>query len=904
MNASQIEKNVIALVENFNKEEFIYDFLQAYGISKTSITRLKKGDFNLSKVEGEVLYKKKVLFKEVKTGTLLTIIDDITKNEESLKHNPRFVIVTDYKTLLAKDTRSRLTLDTPILEIHKHFHFFLPWSGQEKYKQKNDNKADRDASYQMAKLYDILVYENPSIYEDGGHNLNIFLSRLLFCFFAEDTHIFPIDGMFTDTLVQHTKSDGSDLAAFLDRLFLKLNTEIDSQSPAFLKDFPYVNGDLFRNTIQSPNFTTKSRKIILECGDLNWSEINPDIFGSMIQAVVNPAYRSGLGMHYTSVPNIMKVIEPLFLNELYEEFEKNKENPKKLRQLIYRISKLKIFDPACGSGNFLIIAYKELRKLEIKIWLQISELEPQYSFVFTEVKLSQFYGIELDDFAHEMAILSLWLAEHQMNKEFEDELFDFGRAKPILPLKEAGHITQGNATRLDWETVCPKTHSDTELAEIYILGNPPYLGARLQDENQKKDMSIVFHHIRGFNNMDYIACWFYKAKQYIEGFNAECAFVSTNSICQGEQVALIWPNLISDKIEIDFAYQSFKWSNNAKGNAGVTVIIIGLRNISNSLKYIYINGLKKQVSNINAYLVDAKDAIVVKRTKPISKLPEINFGSMANDGGSLFLNSEEYLSLLNQNTEIQRYLKRVLGSREFINDIERWCIWIEDNEIEKAITYLQLKSRIKAVENHRLNSTRQSTVELADFSHRFAEIRHQRGHSIIIPRVSSERREYIPTGFLDDNYIISDSALAIYNAQPWIFGVISSQIHMVWVRNIGGQLETRIRYSASLCYNTFPFPDISEKQKEQINLHVFEVLEEREKHSGKTLAQLYDPNKMPKGLKEAHHQLDLAIERCYRLKLFESDTERLEYLFKEYEKMTSKNTLLEKAKRTHKANKV
>jgi hypothetical protein len=430
------------------------------------------------------------------------------------------------------------------------------------------------------------------------------------------------------------------------------------------------------------------------------------------------------------------------------------------------------------------------------------------------------------------------------------------------------------------------------------------LGARLQDENQKKDMSIVFHHIRGFNNMDYIACWFYKAKQYIEGFNAECAFVSTNSICQGEQVALIWPNLISDKIEIDFAYQSFKWSNNAKGNAGVTVIIIGLRNISNSLKYIYINGLKKQVSNINAYLVDAKDAIVVKRTKPISKLPEINFGSMANDGGSLFLNSEEYLSLLNQNTEIQRYLKRVLGSREFINDIERWCIWIEDNEIEKAITYLQLKSRIKAVENHRLNSTRQSTVELADFSHRFAEIRHQRGHSIIIPRVSSERREYIPTGFLDDNYIISDSALAIYNAQPWIFGVISSQIHMVWVRNIGGQLETRIRYSASLCYNTFPFPDISEKQKEQINLHVFEVLEEREKHSGKTLAQLYDPDKMPKGLKEAHHQLDLAIERCYRLKPFESDTERLEYLFKEYEKMTSKNTLLDKAKRTHKANKV
>lgn len=496
MNANQIEKNVIALVEDFNKEEFVFDLLKAYGISKTSITRLKKGDFNLSKVEGEILYKSKMLFKEVESGKLLSEIDDLTKEPESLKHNPRFVIVTDYKTLLAKDIRTGATLDIPILEIHKHFSFFLPWAGQEKYSQKNENYADRKASYKMAKLYDILVKENPNIYDDGGHNLNIFLSRLLFCFFAEDTDIFPIEGMFTDTLEQHTQKDGSDTHTFLDRLFKVLNTEDNSKEASHFREFPYVNGGLFRDTIVSPKFTKEARKIIIECGDLDWSEINPDIFGSMIQAVVNPAYRSGLGMHYTSVPNIMKVIEPLFLNELYDEFEKHKENPKKLRQLIYRISKLKIFDPACGSGNFLIIAYKELRKLEIKIWQQINELEPQYSFVFTEVKLSQFYGIELDDFAHEMAILSLWLAEHQMNKIFIDELFDFGRAKPILPLKEAGHITQGNATRLNWEDTCPKNEND----EIYILGNPPYLGSSMQDEEQKKDMEIVFSSFRKYKN--------------------------------------------------------------------------------------------------------------------------------------------------------------------------------------------------------------------------------------------------------------------------------------------------------------------------------------------------------------------------------------------------------------------
>jgi hypothetical protein len=883
-----IEQKLNELVKSFDKENFIYDLLEAYGISKTSITRLKKGDFNLSKVEGELLYKKKVLFKEVVSHSLLTTIDEITKNEESLKHKPRFVIVTDFETLLAKDTRTGLTLDIPILEIDKHFHFFLPWTGSEVYKSKNDTTADRDASYEMAKLYDILVHENPTIYDDGGHNLNIFLSRILFCFFAEDTDIFPVEGMFTDTLAQHTKKDGSDVHSFLDRLFLRLNTEIDREAPAFLQEFPYVNGGLFRDTIQSPKFSAKARKIIIECGSLIWSEINPDIFGSMIQAVVNPEYRSGLGMHYTSVPNIMKVIEPLFLNELNEEFEKSKDNPAKLKKLLHRLSKIKLFDPACGSGNFLIISYKELRRLEIKILQQIHELESQVSIVFTQIKLSQCYGIELDDFAHEMAILSLWLAEHQMNKEFIDELHDFGKAKPILPLKEAGHITQGNATRLDWELVCPKLKND----EIYILGNPPYLGARLQDSQQKIDMSIVFKNINGYNNMDYIASWFYLGSKYIDGIKAKCAFVSTNSICQGEQVSLIWNNILSETIEIDFAVQSFKWTNNAKGNAGVTVIIVGLRNVSKNQKYLYINNIEKKVNNINAYLIDGNQIIVTKRSKPLSNLPEINFGSMANDGGNLLLSEDEKNKILLIAPEAKPLIKKLIGALEFIRGIEKYCIWIDDKNKDFAYSIDEIRKRIDATQLSRTNSKRKTTQELAGIPYKFAEVRYLPTDSIIIPSVSSEKRKYIPIGFLNSDSVIVAPNFSIYNSEPWIFGVISSTMHMTWVRAVSGKLEDRLRYSSSLCYNTFPLIEISKKQKENINLHVFAVLEEREKHPEKNIAKLYDPDKMPKGLKEAHHELDLAIERCYRLKPFENDVERLEFLFNEYEKMTIKMNLL------------
>ncbi len=678
MKSTEIKANVQSLIDKFSKEEFIYDLLIAYGISKTSVTRLKKGDYNFAKATGEILYKKKIFFKVEASDKLLSSIEEIAKEERISKHKPRFVILTDYKHIVAKDLKLGRNLDIELKELPNYFDFFLPLAGSEVYNATNDNEADRNASYKMASLYDLLIDENPQIYNSKAsiHNLNIFLSRLLFCFFAEDTEIFEEESIFTNTLAQHTSKNGKDTHTFLDNLFDRLNDKKTDKYSDYLAKFPYVNGGLFSDKIDSPIFTAKARKTLIDLGELQWKDINPDIFGSMIQAVVIPDYRSDLGMHYTSVTNILKLIKPLFLDELYEEFEKAKSITQ-LRTLIKRLSEIKFFDPACGSGNFLIITYKEIRLLEIRILEKIIDLSPNPTLEFTQIQLSQFYGIEIDDFAHEMAILSLWLAEHQMNKIFEETLFDFGRSNPILPLKEAGQITQGNATRVNWKTVCSITKTD----EVYVIGNPPYLGARLQDAEQKKDMNFVFHGMKGSNNMDYITCWFYKAKDYLKGFNVKCAFVTTNSICQGEQVALIWPNILSEQIEIDFAHKSFKWTNNAKGNAGVTVIILGLRNVSNEPKYLFKDNFRKVAKNINPYLLDTTNVIVTGRSKPLSNYPEISFGSMANDGGFLLLNEDEKNDLINQHNKASTYLKHFSGSAEFVRGINKYCLWINESAL-------------------------------------------------------------------------------------------------------------------------------------------------------------------------------------------------------------------------------
>ena len=898
MKPKEIKDKLSAIVNNTDKENFIYDFLMAFGISKNAITRLRKGDSNLSKKEGEILYKNKIFFKEEVDENLLDAIDEASKDDKILKHNPRFIMVTDYETIVAVDVRLKANKRFSFSELPEQADFFLPLSGAEIYKVSTNNKADRDAAYQLGRLYEILVNDNPDWLANGSHHLNLFLSRLLFCFFAEDTGIFEIESIFTETLVNNTNEDGSDVDQFLNTLFKKLNSKT-GDFPEYLHSFPYVNGGLFKDEIICPKFSRKARQILIDSGELNWSEINPDIFGSMIQAVADPEQRSNLGMHYTSVENILKLIKPLFLDELEEEFEKNMENPKGLRKLIDRISKIKFFDPACGSGNFLIITYKEIRNLEVKIIQQLIALENAslfggQSFV-SNIKLSQFYGIEIKDFAHEMAILSLWLAEHQMNLYFDEKLEGFGKSEPILPLKQAGNIVAGNAARINWEEVCPKNEGD----EIYIIGNPPYLGSRNQDAEQKSDMEFVFR--KDYKNLDYVLIWFYKGAKFIENCNAQLALVSTNSICQGEQVSLFWPKILNDIIEISFAHQSFKWTNNAIGNAGVTVIIVGLRNKSTKPKYLYNNNIRREAKNVNAYLLDSADIIIVPRNKSISGFPSLPKGNMPYDGGNLILTDFEKNELLIKYPKSEKFFKKLYGASELMDGANRWCLWIRANDLEEAKSFDFIKERIEKVKQMRLSSSDAGAHKLALTPYRFREINETKISSIAIPLTTSERREYIPLCIIDSTYIGTNALSILYDVEPYYFGILHSKMHMVWVDAVGGKLKTDYRYSAKLCYNTFPFPDITEKQKLTINEYVFAILDERAKFPEKTMAWLYNPETMPKELKQAHQNLDRAIEEIYRMgNPFTSDAERLEHLFKRYDEMTKKDTLFAKQKKTRK----
>ncbi|MDB4606322.1 N-6 DNA methylase [Crocinitomicaceae bacterium] len=569
----------------------------------------------------------------------------------------------------------------------------------------------------------------------------------------------------------------------------------------------------------------------------------------------------------------MKVIEPLFLNELKEAFENARGNNNKLNQLLYRIKNIKIFDPACGSGNFLIIAYKELRRLEMEIFKEMGSL------ALSEISLNQFYGIEIDDFAHDIAILALWLTKHQMNVEFFKE---FGRTNPTLPLTDAGNIVQGNACRLDWEEVCPKGEND----EVYILGNPPYLGARMQNPTQKEEMKLVFEGRKEYKDSDYIACWFIKGANYIVNVNAKYAFVSTNSVCQGEQVTYFWPKIFDLGIEFGFAYQSFKWVNNAKGNAGVTVIIVGLRNRVNKAKKLFTNKQVILTTKINPYLSVGNSQFITLRKEPLTiSFPKMVMGSMARDGGHLILSSEEQEKLFEDYPQSRTVIRKLVGAQELIQGKERYCLWIEDDDLLEVQNIPIIKDRIQMVFEVRKSSKAKTTNGYASIPHKFAQRSHKESHSIIIPSVSSSRREYIPMGFLDNETVIVAPNLAIYDSEVNLLSILSSKMHMIWVKTVAGRLKTDYRYSSTLVYNTFPFPHISKQRKEELTQCILNIIDQRLKYSEKTLAQLYDPDKMPEGLKEAHRQNDLAVERCYRSTPFSSDEERLEYLFKLYEKM-------------------
>lgn len=879
MNICEIEQRVRNIISNLSFDTFIFDLLLVYGKPKAAIDRLKKGNLNCSKRDNEILWKNQICFRTSHTHDLDSTLEQITQDKHVRKQTPRFLIACDYKNILALDTKTDNEINIPIKTLPEHFDFFLPLSGREKTTIYKDLEADVKAAEKMAKIYDEICKLNPNMrpQQKDAHGLNVFLSRLLFCFFADSTEIFQ-KNLFIETLSSFTEDDGSNLQEFFNDLFVRLNSNIPKDKyPKYLNAFPYVNGGLFKDQFKIPKFSLRLRKMIIDCGKLDWSYINPDIFGSMIQSVVDPKLRSGLGMHYTSVPNIMKVIRPLFLDNLYEELNSSKGCKKNLCKLYERLGKIRIFDPACGSGNFLIIAYKELRLFEIQLLKQLETLGKHPTFL-SQIHLSQFYGIEIDEFACEVAKLSLWIAEHQMNKIAEQT---FSKWAPSLPLKEGGHIVCGNATKLDWEKVC---HQDQQV-ETYILGNPPYTGCFLQNLEQKDDIKRVFG---GTIKLDYIACWFVKAAAFFKNRIGAFSFVSTNSICQGEQVALLWPKIFDCNLEIFFCYPPFKWTNNAKRNAAVMCVIVGIGHRDNHKKYIYHGDMKRSVKQITPYLTDQLSIVMTKRSKPLFELPEMVRGNEAADGGYLLLNSREKKELLLTNPGSEKFVRKTLGSDEYINGINQWCLWIKDEDLQVAKQFPGIKKRLESVRKERLKSKKNATREYGKCPHKFVGVRHQEAAAILIPRVSSEKREYIPIGILKRGAIVKDSAYAIYETSPWIFGILSSKIHIAWVRKVGGRLKSDLRYSSSICWNNFPIPQLTKEQKEIIRRKASLVLCEREKHPEKTIAELYDPQKMPAGLREAHRNLDAAVERCYRSKPFKNDEERLEHLFKLYEEMIQK----------------
>lgn len=907
-----IEDKTKELLENLDESGFFYDFLGLYDFPKATLTRLRKNNGN------EV--KNKTLFEVIGQGqSVVAKVAEMEKVLSSKKSKPRILIATDFEELAAKDIQTADTLNISLKDLPAYVDFFLPWNGVEKVDYAKENPADIKAAARFTRLYDELRQINQfSDQTTEEKEFNLFLIRLLFLLFAEDTEIMP-KGIFTNAIKTRSAEDGSDLDNLINKIFASLDVANRSSQEKWLQEFPYVNGKLFTKAHTALVFDRKTRKLIIEAGELlNWNEINPDILGAMIQTVASKEQRSVSGMHYTSVENIMKVIKPLFLDDLTASYQnlvdKINENEDKditdktrrekrntfireLESLLDRISNIKFLDPACGSGNFLIITYKEIRRLEVKILKSLRELRQDGTIDFFEtskISLNQFYGIELDDFAHEVARLSLWIAEYQMNLEAENEI---NLKSAFLPLRDAGNITQGNALRLDWNEILPHQSED----EIYLIGNPPYIGSKLQNKEQKEDLKYTIGEKLKYKKMDYIAGWFFKGVDFINSANSKLAFVTTNSIFQGEQVGFVWKPLLEKSI-IEFAYTSFKWGNSAANNAGVTVSIVGLATSANvnELRKLFDEELGQQlVDNINPYLTYGPNVIVETTNKAISDIPQMLFGNQPRDGGNLILdNVEEYNEIVSDYPELIPFIKKYMGSSEFINGKMRYCLWMNEKEYQK-VSYIQfLSDKVDAVKKLRLTSTSKSTVYTADFPYSFAV---RGGYDeayaafkasgedeflqILVPRVSSENREYVPMGFVGEDTIISDSAMAVYNAPIWLLGLLESRMHMVWLRAVGGRLETRYRYSAGLVYNTFPVPELSTRRKNMIEEQVFEILDLREELGG-TLAELYHKETMPESLREAHKKLDEIVERAYKDTPFNSDEERLSHLLKRYKEMT------------------
>ena len=891
----KIIESLDALCKSLDKDHFIYKFLLAYGFPKATITRLKDGSRNVAS-NGDVALKKQVYFRAVGSDTNVYESAEALKSEPAIKANDiRFVVVTDFDSLVAFDLKADESLDTDIKLLGKQYAFFLPLAGYEKAIMYSEHPADIKASEKMGQLFDLIRERNHLTNPEDIHALNVFLTRLLFCFYAEDTGIFEQDQM-TKAIEATTSITGEDLDQFFTDLFKALNLPDTSQEkqamPAHLQDFPYVNGGLFKADEPVPEFGAKARRLLLECGSLSWAEINPDIFGSMFQAVIDQEQRGDLGQHYTSVSNIIKVIKPLFLDKLWEALESAKGKEKKLKELLIRLQNIRVFDPACGSGNFLIIAYKELRKLEMAVIDELNAVAAQSEIYYSGIKLSQFHGVEIDDFAHEIATLSLWLTEHQMNSQFKDK---FGYAESSLPLRASGNFISGDALLIDWADVLGVT-TETRGCELYICGNPPFSGRKNRSNESSQSMSVVFENFRIWKDLDLVAAWFWKAAQFINQFKfAEAAFVSTNSVVQGEQVAMLWPRIFQLGIEIPFCYQTFVWKNSARDNAAVHVVIIGLSADPSNERKIYQrldgNLLVRTVQSISAYLVSGGKSVVKEASKPLADVAPMVDGNNYTKSLPLTLSRQEMEEILHETPAMKKWIRPMLGADEFLNGKERWCLWLVD-ATEADISQSSIVSkRIQKTKEERLLSKKKETREKASrIPHLFPEIRQPtEGTYILVPRVSSERRLYVPVDILSHEVICTNKNLMIPNSDQFIAGVLMSTMHLDWMRLVGGRMKSDYAYSAGLVYNTFPWPEVADARKSEIEELAESIILIREDYPDKTLADLYDPDKMPASLLNAHRTLDQAVEKLYRPKPFSDATERLEHLFGRYEQLISKD---------------
>ena len=911
MNAVEIEEAISALAEQpFNGGEFPFAFLQAFGNKETTIKKLRAGASNSSDLGG-VLQRNHIHIVVCASGAVANTLAALKASPATAKAKARFILATDGADFEAEDCDTGETVACAYADFPDHFGFFLPLAGITTVKQVRESSFDIRATSRMNRLYVELLKDNP----DWGttarrHDMNHFMARLIFCFFAEDTDIFSGKDLFTDTIARMSAKDSSDTHKVIGELFRSMNAKREDRAsagiPRWADAFPYVNGELFSGSVETPRFSKIARAYLLHIGSLDWTKINPDIFGSMIQAVAEDEERGALGMHYTSVPNILKVLNPLFLDDLRARLAEADDNPRKLLNLRNRMAKIRVFDPACGSGNFLVIAYKAMREIEAEINRRRGEADRR-----SEIPLTNFRGIELRDFPAEVARLALIIAEFQCDVLYrgqKEALQDF------LPLDAENWITCGNALRLDWLSIWPPTgtgvklHGDdlfhtpldqaqidfeNEGGETYICGNPPYVGDKYQTKDQKGDLKTLIK--KDVRAVDYIAGWFWKASDYIR-HGGRFAFVSTNSICQGVQVPLIWPKIIAAEQAIFFGHKDFMWGNNAAKNAQVTCIIVGVATSDTKPKCIFDGEERKEVENINFYLAPGKNIIVERANEPISDVAIMFGGNIPRDQGNLLLSPDEARELTNSYPAAAALIKPILGSNEFINGLERYCLWITDAQAPLAYSIPPIKARLDRIREYRLHGSERGRAGL-DTPYKFERTIFGNDHTIIIPRVSSERRAYLPCGLLSADVRLSDQAQALYDAPLWNLALIASRLHLVWIATVCGKLETRYRYSNTLGWNTFPVPTLTSKNKADLTRCAEDILLAREAHFPATISDLYDPEGMPADLRAAHERNDEVLERIYIGRRFRNDTERLEKLFDLYTKMIASPVAAAKKKK-------